>query len=365
MKQIQKTPEVMQKLQAAFGPDANLQNLAVFETVAMNTLPLRKTSGLFKGARLSLSLLSESASWINRESVPLQIQHDNSELPVGRLFFAQVVEDQLRALFAIDTTTSPDLVNKIESGVIDQVSVGQVNKSLACNQCGFNYLAPDASILNILDATCPDGHQVGVDGTFCFVDGLQSFFETSLVGMGAVEGAKIVGPTDARLANNEPFRLAASANRLGGLRLTCSAEEPQDVDTKEFIAKLEASAGEKAILTAQVTTLTAERDAAVTELTAAKAKIADLEPAAAELTASKEASDKAVAALTTEATTILTACNKPTDNLPKDVDGLLSVIAENRAAFAAAVPIGGKSNGANTDVEAKPATNLTAFRTRA
>lgn len=374
MKQIPQTPEVKDKLRAAYGPDADLTNLAVFETVAMNTLPLRKTSGLFKGARLGLSLMSESAAWINKESVPVNTMHGDESLPIGRAFSAAMVGDAMHTLFAIDGAAQPKFVQGLNSGTIDQVSVGQLNKAITCNKCGFDFMGPDATFSNVWDATCNDGHVMGDDGAHAMIDGLQSFFELSLVSMGAVNGAKIIGPTDAKLVGNEPLRLAASASKVGALRLTCSTiNEDAPVD-KELLARLEAQAGEKSALTTQLTALTAERDSLKTQaeasagtVTTLTAKVAELEPVAALATENAALAAKAVAALTTEAKTILTACSVTHEGLATDVDGLLATIAEHRVKFAAGIPVGGLTNGNPADLKAltaaaAPSIN-SAFRT--
>lgn len=374
MKQIPKTPEVLDKLRASYGPDADLSNLAVFETKAMNTQPLRKTSGLFKGARLGLSLISESAASINKESVPVNQMHGDEALPVGRAFSAAVHGDVLHTLFAVDGAAHPALVSSLNNGTIDQVSVGQMNKSIKCNMCGFDFMGPEATFSNVWDATCNDDHKMGEGGAYALIDGLSSFFELSLVGKGAVNGATIVGPTDAKLAGNEPLRLAASTTKLGGaLMLTCSTQEDTPTVDKELLARLEAAGGEKATLTAQLSAATAERDAATTKLTASTetivtltAKVAELEPEAAKATENAALAAKAVEALTTEAKTILTACGKSHEGLATDVNGLLATIAEHRAQFAAAIPVDGKTNNKPADLKTAltAPSSTSAFRAR-
>jgi hypothetical protein len=376
MKQIQKTPEVMDKLRSAYGPDADLSNLAVFETVAMNTQPLRKTSGLFKNARLGLSLLSESAASANKESIPVNQMHGDEALPVGRFFNAQVVNadgggDEMRGWMAIDASISPATVQGLNSGTIDQVSVGQMNKSISCNMCGFDFMGPDSSMMNVWDATCNDGHVMGTDGAYALIDGLQSFFELSLVGKGAVNGAKIVGPTDAKLTNNEPLRLAASTSKVGALRLTCSTSEELQPVSAELFARLEAQAGETATLSTQLAAVTVERDGLTTSLAAVTAerdthaaRIVELEPLAARAEEGDAALAAAVEHLTGELKTVLTACGKPHENLPTDVAALTASIKEHRAAFAGVVPVDGKAKPAadpgKTELAAAPTNS--AFR---
>jgi hypothetical protein len=366
MKQISKTPQVLERLRAAFGADADLSRLAVYEATLLNTLPLRKSSGIFQGARNSLSLLSEMATAINKESVPLQMQHDTEAAPFGRLFYGEVgSDDQLRGWFAVDGSTHPEVVAKLDSGVIDQVSVGFLMKSLTCSACGFDYMGPDAWEQRY-ELTCDEGHAIGENGVHVFVDGLKNFFELSLVGKGAANGARIVGPSDAVLARSaETQRLAASARAetgFAGVRLTATPPTPKQDPAKmdpELLTRLEASASEKATALAQLA-------AATTQLEAANARVAELEPLAAAATerdAAKAAVEKAVTALQAEARTVLTACGKSSDNLPSDVDALLALIDEHRAQFAAVVPVGGKSKGPGVDNADTNTRSSTAFKT--
>lgn len=361
MKQIAKTAEVIARLRTSYGADANLDALAVYEAIALNTLPLRKTGGLFQGARASLSLLTEMAASINAESVPLRIEHFSDDTPYGRIFYGQVLEDELRVMFAVDKTTSPDIVAKLDSGTIDQVSVGMQNKHLNCSKCGFDYMAAGAE-MNRWTLECADGHEIGQEGTFLWIDGLNIFLETSLVGTGAGRGARIVGPTDARLQNSQQFdRLAASAKDSGvGVLLLSPTAKDIPVDLTQLTARVETLAGELAVMRA-----TAE------QVPALQARIVELEPAAAELestradlTAAQEAVAEAVTLLTAEAKAVLVACGEATDNVPDTVAGLVELIADRRAKFAAVIPVNGASNSADSSTETVVSRPTSAFRAR-
>lgn len=349
----------MDMLRAAFGPDANLSGLAVYEAVMMNTLPLRKSGGLFKNARASLSLLTEMAASINAESLPLQLEHNTAPVPFGRVFHASVVDDQLRGLFATD---NPDLIAKLDSGVADQVSVGFSPKALNCSSCGFNFASPSAEF-NRWTLTCDEGHTIGDNNVYCHIDGLELFLETSVVGKGAVQGAKIVGPSDARLQSNEQFQIAAAARGdMIVLELTADekpAPQPtQEPPKMELTARLEELAGEKAVLSARIAALEPLQE----QVTTLSARVAELEPLAARVAPAEEAVTKAVAALKAEATTILTACGKTEVAIPEDVDALLALINDHRAQFAAAVPVGGRAKTADTASAPEPGPSIAAFR---
>lgn len=366
MKQITKTQQVVDRLRASFGADADIDGLAVFEVIALNTKPLRKTGGIFKGARASLSLLSEMAASINKESVPLRIEHSDVGTPFGRAFYAEASGDELRALIAVDGKNHPEIVAKLESGVVDQVSVGISPKRLSCSGCGFDFLAPEAGYARFM-LECDEGHTIG-DGFFVHMDGLDAFLELSLVGKGAGDGARVVGPADALLQQDQFQRLAASAAQRGfaALRLTAAPEE--DRPNMDLLARVEALSADKATATAQLNAANetiAQRDATIVEL---NARVEELKAHEANAGLVAEANEKVAAAVTAlkdEATTILTALGKPSDNLPEDVTALLALINEHRAAFAAIVPVDGKSKPADTSVKAAATVPVAAFRTRA
>lgn len=367
MKQVQKTEQVMGQLRAAFGPDADLTTLAVYETVALNSLPLRKAGGVFKGARNSLRVLQQLADWVSRESVPVHVSHDTSGLPYGRVFHAGVNGEELRLLFAIDGAGHPDVVSKLDSGVLDQVSVGFNMKSLTCSKCGFNYVKADAE--HFWSLTCDEGHEIGKEGTHVWVDDLEYFFELSLVGMGAVEGAQIVGRSDARLAQNPQAqqRLAASANSgLVGVRLSPTIED-QPTMNAEQLARFEASIAEAATAKAEVTSLTAQLQAVTAErdaLAAAAAEPDEPAPEVAELEAARAAAAVATETLQGELSAVLTALGETVPaELPTDVAELAAQLKNKRAAFAAIIPVDGLSNKERT-TETAPVRSTAAFRSQ-
>lgn len=384
MKQITKTPQILSQLRTAYGPDASLDDLVVFETVLANTQPLRKTGGIFKSARLAQSLLSEITAAINLESVPIQVQHDTTTLPFGRLFAAIMPAiDEVRGLFAVDAKAHPDIVQKINSGTLDQVSVGMVNKSLSCNLCNFDYLA-SKSMVNLFTLECDKKHKIGSGGVHVIVTGLDSLFETSLVGRGAVDGARIVGPSESAFQENH--KLAASSAANGGhslaVHLTATpVEEDDTMDLTVLTTKLSETSALHAVAAADVTRLTAtntelstnlaavtsERNDALAAKTTAEANLAAVTTERDALTTSVTA---AVTALTSEATAVLTACGKNADEIAvalkdKDATGLLSIIQDNRAQFAAIIPVGGKAKSATEGTE-QPARRSTtsSFSTR-
>lgn len=376
MKQISKTAEILSKLRASYGVDAVVDDLAVYEVVLANTLPLRKTGGLFKGARLSPTLLSEIVNAVNAESVPIQLQHDTSTLPYGRLFSAALVGEEARGLLAVDKKAHPDLVQKLDTGTLDQVSVGMVNKQLLCSSCGFDYMKASA-YENRWDLTCDKEHKIGENGVHIQVVGLDSLFETSFVGQGAVRGARVIGPSESAFQDNP--RLAASSAANGGIaaHLTATVED-ETMDPAAFTSQLStvteravkaetsltAITGERDTAVANLATVTGERDTAIANLNTVTG---ERDTAVASLATAQEAVDAAVAALSAEAKGVLIACGKNEADADaaikdKDATALLGILTENRAKFAAIIPAGGASKPADTDTKLTARSTAGAFR---
>jgi hypothetical protein len=363
MKQVAVTEQIQGQLRAAYGADANLDALVVYEAIALTSLPLRKAGGIFKGARNTVSLMGELASWIGRESVQLQLSHDTSTVPYGRVFYGEVISDELRVLFAVDKS-HPDIIAKLDSGTLDQVSVGFLPKSLKCSACAFDYMAPNA-LPQLYMLECDDGHRIGEDGNFAWVDGLQYFFEMSLVGMGAVNGARIVGRSDARIANDPQFqqRLAASVSDFAGVRLSPTLKDFPEMNEAQMATFQAAVAGEATAKT-ELAAANAALAAANTILEAAQARVVELEAdSGLDVEALQAEATEAKAVLQDELKAVLTALGKdvPAD-LPTELATLKAQLSEHRAAFAAVIPVGGAANQTSSSTPA--AASTAAFQTR-
>lgn len=352
----------------AFGPDVAVENIAVFESIALNTLPLRRANGILKGARFTASTLPLVAQAINKESAPVQKLHSPSDLPSGRMFYCEVVDDEMRSLF---TVTDPAIVEEINNGTIDQTSVGMQSKHMNCSACGFDYQSPGAWENRYL-LTCDQGHTIGEDGVFVWLDGCEAFLEYSLVGKGAVNGARIVGPSEQKLSKNERYKLAASASAdgFGIFQLTVTPKETPNVDLSALLGKHELTLIDKADLTVKLAASEGHRAAAealvaklTSDLATANAQLASVEN---ETVATLKAENvAAVASLQAEATLILTALGKPNEPLKASVPELVAQIAEHRIQLAAYVPTGQTSKPAGEDAPATPAVfSASAYQTR-
>lgn len=291
-KALDVTPEMLTQIERVAGVTLTAEEITVFETVALTTLPIRKRGSMFHDARVDRSTLDAMAVTLNtaNEAIPIHTMHNqHSELPVGKAFFGQVQDNlsgytELRVMFYL-LKSEADLTAKIEGGVLDEVSVAFVSERSLCSKCGFDYQGPEADFMHQFTRTCPNDHVLGEDGTHLKMQGLSSWMELSLVSRGASQQAKILSRYKETVD-----RLAASGSNPEAALLVTSTpinqEEPgMDAETKamleamqaqlttlstaggETAAQLAAVTAERDTAAAAVTTLTAERDTAVTSLT--------------------------------------------------------------------------------------------------
>src|SRR5690606_17876502 len=85
-----------------------------------------------------------------------------------------------------------EVLAKVDSAVVDEVSVGLLTQHAFCSECDFDYFGPEATFTNIVMATCDQGHEIGVDGVHAKLVGLVDWAELSLVGSGAARNAKVL-----------------------------------------------------------------------------------------------------------------------------------------------------------------------------
>lgn len=378
MKQIQLTATIKEKLQAALGPDVEItDNYAVFESISLNTNPLPgKRGSLFQGAVVPASTLLAMVNHINSgHSLPLMIDHRMDGSPKGRIFQAglHMAEDavELRTLFYIDPTET-SLIAKVNNGTYDEVSVQFLAEKILCSECAYDYRGADANWLNILEATCGEGHKVGEDGVHVRMIGLEEFVEISLVARGAADNPKIVGKSASKLAPATQERLAAQGfKNLDALICRASLGE-DDVDTNALITQLSDAKAAKQVAEAQVTTLTAtvaERDGTITALQADVAardeQITTLtserdEAVAASATADRDA---AVAYLSRVLENVRVAAGREKGDLPETVAELTAAIDAETSQLTAILPVGGVAAAAGATEEGKePKRSFAAFK---
>jgi hypothetical protein len=252
MKQISLTPELKSRLQKAAGEGVDVSKHPVFESSSLNTQPVRKSHPLYRGAKHTRNYLQQMAQEVNKESRPLQIMHSDSDLPIGRVFYGEVIDTdggpELRTLFWIDPQQEK-IVEGVNNGTIDQVSVSTLAQTATCSMCGWNFLGADSDIeQNVFGGVCLNNHQIGSNGAHVVMNDLSEWYEMSLVGRGGATGARICTPATAALTGD--YRLAASGQRMSPLALTLSTKDLEPTVTLDE-------------LSAQLAALSAKLDAAV------------------------------------------------------------------------------------------------------
>lgn len=291
-KRIKITPEIQAFIRSAVGdPSLDTSNFAVFEASTLSTQPIQRKSGFHQNARVSATTLAQMANLVNTpgKALHLQIMHQNEMLPVGRVFRAQLLQTdtgdtELRTMFYLPSDKT-QLISDIENALIDEVSVGLLTDHAFCSECEFDFFGPDASFSNFMTLTCANDHTIGDNGTHVRLVGMKDFAELSLVNRGAAKDAKILSRAKQVMGQDAVEKLAASATPMDARIVTInrkleafasgnSNKGDLSMDTKEFLATLQAKTDEVAAANVKVTALTGENGtltAKVTELTAALA----------------------------------------------------------------------------------------------
>ena len=357
-KRLDITPGIADAISRSTGGSVEPNGVAVFETISMNTLPIKKHGTIFHRAVATESLMQEMAQFTNKEDafLPLHVMHDQGKaLPVGRVFEAEVNQNdsgitELRSLFYLPLSEKT-LIEKIETGAVEEVSVGVQPLHLNCSECGFDYRGPEATMDNIFTMTCANDHVIGVNGTHLNMAGLDTYYELSLVARGAANGAKIQTRTRALMGKDKYAEQLAATSVLPESTILFASPTPKEpvMDMKELIADLTSAKADKQVLEAAVkkadetiAALTAENEALKktnAELTAkTDPAVADLQKSLEETTASLAA---AVAVVRLEADRL--SVGTATEKLPEGatVAQLSERIQSARAKLADSIPVGG------------------------
>ena len=362
-KQVEKTPTIKDWIGQAFGdPEVSTDDLAVFEAAAANTRPLRRRYGLHAGAVMQPDVLHKMADTVNSgATVPLHLMHQTGNTPVGRVFRAEVRPGPVLHTMFYMSNKDADLVDKVNKGILNEVSVGVTPAEVRCSACGWDYRGKDATIDNLLDCTCPNGHTIGEEGVHAKLHGLVDWQELSLVDRGAMKGSLILPKSRQAMAAQPDFeRLAASGFEPAWLRLSAICDFTPPVGNLPMDELIE--------LKASHIVLTRDHEAAKTELTALRAKATELEAQLAEALKGDAVALKAQLAdvenfVTEYATAALAAVGKDAAAMPATLAEKVQAIKDARSQLALSLVPGGVAHSAATDPDKKPLTNLSVFVT--
>jgi hypothetical protein len=380
-KRLDITPKIAAAIARSTDGSVDPATVAVFETGALNTLPLSKKGTLFDQGRVTETTMRQMADYLNKgtDYAPLHKVHDQAEggMPVGRVFAGEVIPDadgnpELRCQFYLPLDTEASLINKLDTAVQEEVSVGLQAQHINCSECGFDYLGAEATWEHIYFRQCPNEHTVGENGVHTIMNGMKNFLELSLVSRGAAKGTKIYSRAKAALGEEGYKQLAANGSHMEATILFAS---PTTLPKKEH--QMDMTVLVEKLTTAQASVLVKDAEL-VTEKaanTALTAKVTDLTAQVATLTASADVTkvtglETQLAAATASVTAALTFVRAEADRLAvasgltkpaadANLETLTASITTSRTKLQETLPVGGKANDANSGAGDKQA-NLSA-----
>ena len=381
-KQVIMTEAVKQAIKNGLGDtQAPVDTFAVYEARFLSTEPLSK-GGIFNKATVSVSTLKDMETSLNKEggAIPLHIMHEDHLLPVGKVFKARLQSLPNGHMELIGQFYLPksqvELIDKLETSVVDEVSVGILTQHAFCSECNFDFFGENSSIMNFINLTCDQGHQIGVDGVHARLVGLQSWDELSLVGRGAANQAKILPRAKHNMSKDTVEKLAANGQPERTLVLTASNKigEPTILQTTQgvesmdqyqaLLSKYEANislvAKSEMELTAaktEVTKLAAEVEALKASAVTADEKIKALEASKTQDLVALEASAKdanekinaAVEKLTPHVKAALVASGVAETDIPTDLTAMVGMIEEKGLKLHQVVSAEATASGAKSD----------------
>lgn len=369
VKHLDITPKIAAALKLATDDAVQPDQVMVFETISLNTLPLSKR-GLFDKAVVTENTLNQMADYVNKGgAVPLHTLHQQGvELPVGKTFAGEVFHDvngiaSLRSLFYLPLS-EVDLINKLETDVINEVSVGMQTTHINCSECGWDYRGDDATWMNLYDGQCANEHTVGVDGVHVILNGLDQWLEQSLVSLGAANNAKIQSRTKSLMAAANYEKLAASGIRpeITVLHATQTMKEAPEMDMTLLIGELTTAKAQIITLTTEAATAKTALEVATTALTASQSEVAELKArvtpeisaVVAERDTAKASAEAARAVLHKEATRLTVALALEAPAADATLEVLTASIDANRTKMSAAFPVNGviQNSAAGTGTKA-------------
>lgn len=252
VKRVELTDTVRKYIQDKCGTGVDFNQLAVYQCRGISTEPISQDTLYDKGT-LTREALSDMEQLINDplNNVSIQAMHVTSELPQGKVFHAEVVDENnatsaLYTLFGV-STEHPDIINKVDNGIIDEVSFGFRPKAILCSECGKNFMDEDVTFMDIIEGHCPEcGAYMGKDGAHVKVPGIEKVSELSLVNRGAARHAKILDSVYQMAMSEDTSSVTLTKEGMKNDLLTlnlCSTISKEEVDMtpEEITAAIEAA----------------------------------------------------------------------------------------------------------------------------
>lgn len=282
-KRLELTEKHKEAIRAVAGdPDMDFSKIVAYEAVAASTRPISQRSSPYNGAQMTEAYLRQMSAHLKANPVTLQVMHDDYTLPTGRVFMSDVFAaeaghwDLNAAFYVLASETA--LLEKIDTSIIDEVSVGTMPKHAFCSQCDFDYMSEP---YYLYARECPNEHQLGKDGVHLRLTEMSTWTELSLVNRGASSKPKILGAAKQRLGAETYQRLAASGAQpdLSFLfsAVTLAPQPPKTNPTGEVMdPQMLELAQTNGRLESEKKTLADQLTASQAALTTANTEIADL-----------------------------------------------------------------------------------------
>lgn len=195
---------IISKMKSVLGEDISPDNYVVYKARAISTEAISKRgSDLLNGATPTENFIRSIVAMANepQKNVSVHTMHDDWSLSIGRVFdmWEAVEFDSVHAAYAylaiLKNDENKEVIEKIDGGILDEVSIGFEIKSGKCSVCGWDFfdndLDEDDKFEHLWNATCANGHVMGKDGAHLVLDAPKSFSEISIVNQGAAHKAKI------------------------------------------------------------------------------------------------------------------------------------------------------------------------------
>lgn len=361
-KTVKITEEIFSKMKAVLGEDISAEKYSVYECRAVSTEPLSKKCSIMDGAVPSPNFIQMLLNMVRDtdRNISVHANHESDELSYGRVFDGWVSHEDngVQALYVrfamLNSDETKDIREKIEAGILDEVSIGFSVDSAKCSVCGFDYfdksLSEEEFFEHYLSQTCPEGHKIGVDGCHLNVEATSDFYEVSIVNQGAAHHAKIQENKNFGLSRDNVRKFMFTA-RFGDkpmeekkidAELKGEIEEIKALLKKDQTAEIEKVVSEKE---AEYSAKLAEKDA---EIEALKATISELEKVSEDKTSELSANKKIFA---DEINKALTAAGKESVSEEAELPEMVKALHEAQVTLSASIPVGGKSVPAGAELE--------------
>lgn len=392
-KRVVLTDKMRQEVIARCGTDVDLNKIVFYQARGISTEPIHQGT-LYNEGILERQALVDMLNLINDplNTVTLQIMHDQEVLPTGRVFYAELVDEQntghsaLYSLFGI-STNHPEIISDVDNGIIDEVSYSFMPKKILCNKCNKDFLDDDVSFIDYLTGTCPEcGAVMGKDDAHVIIPGVESVRELSLVTRGAARHAKIL---------DSMYQMAMSDKNSPVITLTkkgvkedlsvinlCSTIYNKEVDmnpeelkaavlaaTEPLSNEVKNMKDSLASLGEEKTALEAAKEEAENAKAALEEEKASLSEEKARLEAELAESKKEIerlkgveASFDEEIKKVLVAAGL-SDSIPEDIEGKKEIMQKAHLSLIN-IPVGGISAGADKGINKNESVDLSVFKVR-